>query len=99
NVWEWVTGEREERREYITSIYGGYVWCRDEEYAYIANLEGGDARLHDLREDPEQRENIAQEKLEICEKMYKRILSDAGGVLPRYRIRRPDLPWYDSAWI
>jgi len=99
NVWEWVTGEKEDRREYITSIYGGYVWCRDEEYAYIANLDGGDARLYDLREDPEQHENIAEEKTEICEKMYKRVLSDAGGALPHYQIRRPGLPWYDSAWI
>ncbi len=92
NVWEWVTGEKTDRRDYLTSIYGGYVWCRDEEYAYIANLDGKDARLYDLQEDPGQYNNIAEEKPEITEKMYKRVLADAGGDLPRYQIRRPSLP-------
>ncbi|MCW4020264.1 MAG: sulfatase [Candidatus Bathyarchaeota archaeon] len=99
DVWEWVTEETNDRREYMTLIYGGYVWCQDEEYAYIANLDGGDVRLYDLREDPEQRRNIADQKPDVCGKMYKRVLTDAGGSLPHHQIRRPGLPWYDSAWI
>jgi len=99
NIWEWVTEEKSDRRDYMTSIYGGYVWCRDEEYVYIANLDGGDARLYDLEQDPTQQNNIAKNKLEICDRMFKRVLTDAGGPLPHYKIMQPGLPWYDSAWI
>jgi len=99
NIWDWVTEEKSDRREYMTSIYGSYVWCRDEEYAYISDLDGNQAKLYDVRTDPGQYNSIAEDKPEICEKMFKRILSDAGGTLPHYQLRRRDLPWYDSAWV
>ncbi len=99
NVWEWVKGEKTDTREYMTSIYGEHVWCRDEEHAYIANLEGSAARLYDIRQDPAQHDNIAKEKPQICEKMFRRVLGDAGGFLPHFQLRRPNTPWYDSALI
>ena len=96
NLWEWVTGEREDRREYMTSIFGGWVWCRDEDYAYISDLDGEHRRLYDLHEDPGQHSNIAEERPDICERMYNRILRDAGGSLPRYQLDRPELRWYNT---
>jgi len=95
NMWDWVTGERTDGRKYMTSIFGNWVWCRDEEYAFISDLDGKQARLFELREDPGQRSNLADEKLEVCQEMYRRILSDADGSLPRYEIRREGHAWYE----
>jgi len=99
NIWKWVEGEERGRREYATSIFGEWVWCRDEEYAYISDVNGGRAKLYDLREDPEQHYDIAEEKPDVCREMYKRILTDAGGPIPHYEIRRDELRWYDAAVI
>jgi len=99
NVWEWVTGESEDRRDYMTSIYGDTVWCRDEEHAYIADLEGNRAKLYDVQEDPKQMNNIADQKPQACRKMHQRVLKDAGGPIPPFTARRRDRPWYDATWI
>ena len=71
------------------------VWCRDEEYAFISDLDGKQIRLFNVQTDPEQRNNIADEKPEVCEKMYNRILNDADGTLPHYDIRREGHAWYE----
>jgi len=97
NVWDWVAGSGADRREYVTSIFGEWVWCRDEEYAYISDLDGNQVRLYDLEEDPEQRHNISAEKPDVCQKMYRRILIDGEGSIPHYEIRRDELRWYDAA--
>ena len=99
NIWEWVTKDETDRRDYITSVFGDYVWCRDEEYAYIANLDGDDARLYNVQEDPDQHTNITEENPETCQKMYKRVLADADGILPRYQFGRPSSLWYGSDLI
>ena len=99
NIWEWVTDGKTDRREYMTSIYGGYVWCRDEEHAYISNSDGKEVRLYDVQEDPKQLNDIAEEKTEVSGRMYQHVLEDAGGALPHFQMRRLGLPWYDSAWI
>lgn len=99
NILEWVTKDKTNRREYITSIFGDYIWCRDEEYAYIANLDGNDVRLYNVQEDPDQHTNITKENPEICKKMYKRVLADADGILLHYQFVRPSSLWYGSDLI
>jgi len=99
NLWERVTGEKSDRREYATSIFGEWIWCRDEEYAYISDVNGSQAKLYDLRDDPEQHHNIAQRKPNICQKMYKRVLTDADGSIPHYETKRDELRWYDASLI
>jgi len=95
NVWEWVTGEEVDRRTYMTSIFSRWVWCRDEEYAFISDLDGKQTRLFDVQADPKQLNNIADEEPEVCKKMHKRILYDADGPLPHYDIRREGHAWYE----
>ena len=95
NVWEWVTGERTERREYVTTIFGEWIWCRDNEYAYISDLDGKNAKLFDVHTDPKQNDNIASEKPEVCAEMFGRILGDAGGSLPHHDVRRKGHAWYE----
>jgi len=99
NAWDWVTGQESDRRRYATSIFGDWVWCRNEEYAYISDVNGNQARLYDLQEDPNQYRNIAEEKTDLCWQMYKRILADAGGSIPNYDVRRDRLRWYDAELI
>ncbi|MFQ6076849.1 MAG: sulfatase, partial [Candidatus Bathyarchaeia archaeon] len=95
NVWEWVTGEKIDRRTYMTSIFEGWVWSRDEEYAFISDLDGNQAMLFNVQADPKQHNNIADEEPEVCKKMYKRILHDADGPLPHYDTRREGHAWYE----
>ena len=64
------------------------AWCRDEQYAFISDLDGKQARLFDLQEDPKQCNNVADKQLDICEKMYRRILKDSNGFIPHYDTRR-----------
>jgi arylsulfatase A-like enzyme len=92
NIWDWVTRRRTDRRVYQTSIFGSYVWCRDEEYAYIADLNGKKPRLYNVQEDPAQVMNIATDNPMICDRMYHRVLADAEGKLPHYPIQNE---WYD----
>ncbi len=98
DVWKWVAEEDSERRTYMTCRFGDWVWCRDEEYAFISDLDGKRAMLYELSEDPEQRNNIAEKKPDVCRRMYKRILRDADGNIPRYKTERKDHAWYE-AWI
>jgi len=93
NIWDWVTGEKIDRRRYMTCRFGNMVWCRDENYAFFSDLDGQQAKLFDLRRDPKQNINIADENPDICSRMYKRILNDADGPLPHYT-RIAGYPWF-----
>jgi len=93
NLWGWVNGEEADRRTYMTSIFSRWVWCRDDEYAFVSDLDGKQARLFDIRGDPDHRIDISNERPEACEKMFQRILHDAKHMLPRYEIRRQ--VWYE----
>jgi len=95
NVWKWVTGEKANRRTYMTSMFGEWVWCRDEDSAFVSDLDGGQAKLFDVQADPEQRNNIAEQRPDVCSKMYKRILHDADGPLAHYDERRKGHAWYE----
>lgn len=97
NIWEWVSEEKTDRRKYMTCRFGEWVWCRDEEYAFISNLDGEHAVLYNVSKDPEQKNNIANQNPKICREMYQRILSDAGGSIPRYETERKGHAWYE-AW-
>jgi arylsulfatase A-like enzyme len=92
NIWDWVTQRQPDRREYQTSIFGSYIWCRDEEYAYIADLNGEKPKLYNVHDDPEQVMNIAAANPTLCNLMYHRVLNDAKGIIPHYPIRSE---WYD----
>jgi arylsulfatase A-like enzyme len=95
NIWKWVTGEERDQRAYVTSIFGEWVWCRDKEYAFISDFDGENTKLYDVQTDPEQRIDVADRESTVCQKMYKRILNDAGTPLPHYEIRRKGHSWYE----
>jgi arylsulfatase A-like enzyme len=75
-------GEPEQTREHFTAAYHDHVWARDQDYAMFAMTNGSEAKLFDLRQDPEMRKNIASSNGEIVKRMYDDYLvKDAGGPL------------------
>ena len=81
-----MAGETDAHREFVTSIFKNYVWCRTERYAFTARINKTDFRLYDCTADPGHTENIAADHPEVCEEMFNRILTDAGGDIPYYDV-------------
>lgn len=78
-------GKQPEARPHFTLGYDDYVRTQDDQYAMISRNDGSSAKLYDLQEDPEMKNNIASANPEIVRKMFEEyVLEDAGGPLPRY---------------
>ncbi len=76
-------GDPEQERPYFTLGYGNYSWAQDDNYALSARNDGSDARLYDLRKDPQLNDNVASKSRKTIGKMYEGyILEDAGGEPP-----------------
>ncbi len=88
NLWGLVDGSGGKRRQYVTAAFNNYVWCRDDRYAYMARNDGEEAKLYDMEADPEQLQESAAAKPEVCKEMFERVLADAGGPLPNYPLLR-----------
>jgi len=78
-------GEPEQRREHFTLGYNNYVWTRDDRYVMFSTNTGEEAKLYDVKEDPEMRKNLAGKHPETIKRMFDEyVLKDAGGPLPNY---------------
>ncbi|MDP9412461.1 MAG: sulfatase [Actinomycetota bacterium] len=78
-------GGEPERRDYFTLGYNDHVWARDDRYVMFSLNDGSDAKLYDVRADPEQRNDLAADEPNIVKRMFEGyILRDAGGPLPTY---------------
>jgi arylsulfatase A-like enzyme len=76
-------GKEPEPRNHFTSAFKDHVWSRDEDYVMFARNGGAAARLYDVRTDPLQTRNFAEDAPETVEKMFEEyVLGDAGGSLP-----------------
>jgi arylsulfatase A-like enzyme len=77
-------GEPEERAHFSLG-YHDFVWARDEDYVMFSRYDGARARLYDLREDPELKDDVAGKRPDVVQRMFDDyILKDAGGALPNY---------------
>ncbi len=78
--------EPERDRPYITLGYDNYSWAEDDEYALSVRNDGEEARLHDVKNDPNMDKDIAGANQDVVRRMYDEyILADAGGEpLPMY---------------
>ncbi len=77
-------------RQHFTLAYGEHVWSRDEQYVMFARNDGAEAKLYDLRTDPNMNTDIAGSNLGIVSRMWSDyVLADAGGPLPKYQNVRP----------
>jgi arylsulfatase A-like enzyme len=73
-------GNEAEPREHFTAGYHNYVWARDDSYAMFARTDGSEAKLFDLREDPNMDKDIAGSHPDIVKRMWTDyVLRDAGG--------------------
>ncbi|WXG41108.1 MAG: sulfatase [Candidatus Freyarchaeum deiterrae] len=94
-LWSLIEGELEER-SYATSGFNGYVWTQDSEFAYITDYSRKREYLFNLKKDPNQTRNIAEENRDITDSMFERILRDAGGELIDHRdiMSKATEEWY-----
>jgi arylsulfatase A-like enzyme len=78
-------GKEPEPRPHFTLGYSDFAWARDESYTMFSRNDGAEARLYDLREDPEMNRDIAGANPDIVRRMMEGyLLKDAGGPLPIY---------------
>ena len=95
NAWAWATGEEPQTREYATCMFHPWLWSRDDDYAYMCDIEVSEERLYDVKLDPKQMTNIAESEPDICEMMRNRLWDEMGGEPPRYEILREGHEWYE----
>ena len=82
-------GEPGERAHFSLG-YNDHAWARDEDYVMFARNDGSEARLFDLRTDPNMDQDIAGSNQEVLNRMWSDyVLADAGGPLPKYQNARP----------
>ena len=78
-------GKEPGMRHHFTSRYYNYRWCRDEGYVMFCRSDGAEPRLYDVRNDPQQTRDLAEDAPETVEKMFQEyVLRDAGGSLPTH---------------
>jgi arylsulfatase A-like enzyme len=95
DAWAWATGDEPQTREYATCIFYPWLWCRDQDYAYMTRIGGDEEMLYELRRDPKQMVNIADEEHDACGLMRERLWGEMGGDLPLYEIMREGHEWYE----
>ncbi|MDP8947846.1 MAG: sulfatase, partial [Actinomycetota bacterium] len=62
-----------------------HVWTRDDHHAMFSLYDGSAAKLYDVREDPEVKNDIAGKRPGLVRNMFEDyVLKDAGGPLPHY---------------
>lgn len=81
-----LAGKRPSReRGHFTLGYDRHVFCRDDCYALMARSDGAEARLFDLQNDPDYREDLAEDDPGLASRMFEEyVIPDAGGGPPRY---------------
>jgi arylsulfatase A-like enzyme len=78
-------GEEPGERSHFTAGYHNFVWARDSGYAMVSRQDRENARLYDLRRDPEMQQDISAGHPDVVRQMFdKYVLGDAGGPLPDY---------------
>ncbi len=75
-------GDEPRSREHFTAGYHEHVFTRDESYAMFSRDDGAEAKLFDLREDPNMNRDIAGSHADVVKRMWNDyVLRDAGGPL------------------
>lgn len=78
-------GEPEQQRQHFTLGYDRHFLSRDGRYALMGRNDGAEFKLFDLQNDPDYRNDIADEQPEIAKRMFEEyVIPDAGGSPPRY---------------
>ena len=79
-------GKTPEPRRHFTLGYHAHVRTQDDRYAMFSFYDGSAAKLYDVREDPEMKNDIAGKHPGLVRSMFDDyVLRDAGGPLPHYQ--------------
>ena len=84
DIWPLALGKGKELYDHLTCAWGPFVMVRDNKWWYNAYLWGEAPLLYDLRSDPRLSNNIAREHPDICQRMQKLAVADAGGEIPEF---------------
>ncbi len=76
-------GEPANPRKHFSLGYHDHAFARDDRYAMFAKNDGSEAKLFDLAEDPQMKNDIAGSNPDAVDRMWNDyVLRDAGGPLP-----------------
>lgn len=95
NAWAWATGESPQTRDHATCMFYPWLWYRDEDHAYMTDIDGAEERLYDIKNDPKQMVDISEENGDACRSIKKELWDEMGGDPPRYEIMRKGHEWYE----
>jgi len=73
------------RRELAYGGYANWHYVRTDETAYVGSNSGLGRRLYDLERDPGEAHNLAHRHPKRIDRLYRTVVSRAGGTLPVYR--------------
>ncbi len=73
-----------DEREYFTSAYARYLICGDGRWVLITHSENKRVRLFDTQTDPEETENLAEQRPDIVARLRRVLEDEAGGTLPQF---------------
>jgi hypothetical protein len=75
-------------RDYATCGLGLSVWCRADDHVLICHKDGDEPQLFRMKDDPEQRENVAASEPDVVKRLFDLVLDDAGGgpILPNWKV-------------
>jgi arylsulfatase A-like enzyme len=72
-------------RQIQTAAYNDYVWAGTAELSMVASGRGSKRRLFDRTSDPRERRNVAGDRSDDADRLWKQVIDDAGGgSMPRY---------------
>lgn len=85
-------------RSWATTAYRDRVVYQDTEHYYFTRLDRTHEHLFNRNSDPGLSSNLAEQSPDLCEELFGRILSDAGGKMPTVKQSdlRLDGPWFDQ---
>jgi len=82
NIWPAALDPKKKAREYVTVAWGPLVTVIDEVWWFNANVWGEGKLLYRHHDDPNLERNLAAEHPDVCERMLRRAVDDAGGSIP-----------------
>ncbi|MBM3131499.1 MAG: sulfatase [Chloroflexi bacterium] len=93
-------GEKRKVRDYATCGYVLHVWCREGDHVLICRANGEEPQLFDMKNDPDQLQDIAPDHPEIVKRLYGLVLGDAhdGPIAPSFK-RRDSHTSILTAWM
>jgi len=92
DIWPLALGKEKEIYDHVTCGWGPMVMVHDRRWWYNAYIWGEAPLLFDLEIDPKLENNIAKEHPDICERMEKLAIADAGGEIPDFLRKTADGP-------